>query len=76
MTECANCGYDTETKAIPKGPVALGEQVELCEVCRCTFLGRATTSMSQVSDPALYRSIGYIANMILCAVKEAGRCGC
>lgn len=40
----------------------------LCEICANTQLSKAAIYPGQCKDPALYRSIGWIANKILSAI--------
>jgi len=70
MAECDNCGYDTQLEDYAYGSKVYG----FCEICASTFLSRATTHPYQMEqkDVWLYRSLGYIANMLLNVVHQRG----
>lgn len=76
LDECDNCEYTTELKAYKKPPSFPQDENEedkynfFCNVCSSTFLSSATNYPKQVSDVKLYKSIGYIANMILDKLKN------
>ena len=71
MAECDNCGYDTELDDFAYG----AKVYSFCEVCASTFLSRATTCSREVEqkDVWLYRSVGYIANMLLDAIRQRAK---
>ena len=65
--ECSNCGYETEL-VVWDG--AGGKDGDFCALCSQTLLSHATIFPDHVSDPKLYKSLGYIANMILDEVRK------
>ena len=71
--ECESCGYHTWLGKFRKEWRRGEEDGDrlLCEVCSSTFLASHLDSPSHVSDPTLYKSIGYIANMILDEIRRS-----
>jgi len=68
-SECHNCGYPTDVlhrhQFLPDE-----EPLELCDVCYRTFLGHATGSSRHCDVPKLYKSVAYVANMVLAEIRE------
>lgn len=69
---CDNCGYTTKTKLYAKGN-SREEKVRLCAICAKTLLSVAVQFPSQCPDTKLYKSIGYIANLLLDAIQKNQR---
>ena len=67
--DCANCCYEgVEVSTYRDGCPAA--DYTLCTVCANTLLSKAIISPRQCSDVSLYRSLAWIANAILEAVKK------
>ena len=73
QVECECCGYAAPVKKFnePSARYPRGEDVWLCEVCSSTFLSSAVTWPAACPDVTLYKSLGYIANMLLDEIRKA-----
>jgi hypothetical protein len=67
--ECDCCAYETGLHFTEQRTGSRLVGAWLCEVCYSTFLSKAVFYPIQVSDTALYRSVGYIANMLLDEIR-------
>lgn len=63
MSYCDNCGYKTKVEKHHEGNPA--QTYELCRVCASTHLSKAVTYPEQCPDPNLYKSIGWVVNLVL-----------
>ncbi len=69
--ECDCCHYPGRVAEFPNTLTDRGRcDLVLCEVCSQTHLSLARKYPLQCSDAQLYRSIGFIANMLLEAIRE------
>lgn len=67
---CDCCGFETWIKECDVGPPGEGV-TESCDVCAGTWISNVCEHPGNyVCDVALYRSLGYVANMILNEVSE------
>jgi hypothetical protein len=74
QAECDNCHYPAPKLNKCTGFAGSGNadaEYEFCDVCFSTFLSRATTYPQQYGEQApLFKSLGYIANMILDEIRK------
>jgi hypothetical protein len=60
---CECCDFPTELNTYKTGYPP--RDFQLCDICASTFLAKAVTYPQQVSDPDLYKALGFIGNLIL-----------
>jgi hypothetical protein len=71
LTTCDNCGYFTVTSSFVTHRIpGLVLVHQFCDICADTYLSQATSAPHTVADPRLYKSMGYIANLLLEAIKK------
>ena len=69
--ECDCCGYPAIIVEIYRHKVdGVDHDFEFCKVCSETCLSHASIFPGRISDPGLYRSIAYAANMILDEIRK------
>lgn len=73
--KCEACGYETEVREfkIYNGPGREADRpADFCKVCSNTSIASAVEYPSQhIEDATILRTIGYVTNMILDAIKKS-----
>ncbi len=70
--ECYSCGYTTYLKEYDPPPHHEDRSKDkLCKICSSTFIGVAYGYPKQHPDSLLFRSMGYIGNLLLEEIKKS-----